>query len=149
MVKYKLNRDEIDFEKKLGLKEIINYINKLNESSKIIHNGIGTPCSNYKIEEVINQYGEFILGLIPSEVLPYHPNSRRKKKVEELFEEPVNLTLIPPILVEDYKYSNNRNYMVLLDGKTRSGIAYEKNVPLLGYVPEKVLSKIPGLEIIK
>ena len=133
--------------KKMGKEETIKYVNSLNKSSLKIHGKIGTICNSQGIEKVIKQFGEFVLGIIPKKILPYHPNPLRKPKIEKLFTKPINLNNIPPILVRSYNPSSNRDNMLeLFDGQTRAGVAYEKKVPLLAYVPKKITKNIPGFK---
>jgi hypothetical protein len=136
------------YQKRMGADATIAYVDALNESSMKVHDGIGTFCSPAALTELISDYGEMTLGTVPWQVLPYHPNADRKPKVEEMFVEPVDISLIPPILVRDFSQAAERNYRLeLLDGQTRSGVAFEKQVPLMGYAPEKVTRRIPGFEV--
>ncbi len=147
MVEFKIG-DIKKYLARMSSEQTIEYVKFLNESSVKVHNGLGTLCSPSRIRKITQDYGDFILGIIPHEVLPYHPNGSRKEKVEELFKKPVDISLIPPILVSGYDPNEKRREyrLDLMDGQTRSGVAYERNVPLLGYVPKKLTKKVPGFK---
>jgi hypothetical protein len=149
MLEYILDKGSLRFEKVLDLNKTIKYIDDLNNTSLKVHGEIGTICMYDAVLSLIENYGNLRLGIIESKYLPRRSNKMRKSKVSELFVDIVNLNNIPPIIVSDYNVNEKRDYaMVTLDGATRSEIAYEVKVPLLAYVPEKLIDCIPGFDLL-
>ncbi len=106
----------------------------------------GTEADPELVREVVDRYGEFRLCLIPYEYLrgKVCGNRARIEVVEELFRKNHNtLSKIPPIMIRGYEQE-----LVLLDGHARAEVAFRLHLPLLGYVPERLIPLVRGLTII-
>ena len=135
--------------KKLSASKAIAFIQRLNRQGTTMYAAQkirGTEADPELIREVVDRSGEFRLCLIPSEYLrgKLCGNRTRIGVVEELFRKNHNtLSKIPPILVQSYSRE-----LILLDGHARAEVAFRLHVPLLGYVPERLIPLIRGLTII-
>ena len=135
--------------RKLSASKAITFIQRLNRQGTTMYAAQsirGTEADPELVREVVDRSGEFRLCLIPSEYLGGKVCGNRKRigVVEELFRKNHNtLSKIPPILVQGYSRE-----LILLDGHARAEVASQLHIPLLGYVPERVIPLIKGLIII-
>jgi len=135
----------VTYKKRLNRDNAVAYIKAINQEGKKRYKGIrATEASERAVFESIERNGEFVLCLIPTVYFAFITcgNHLRIEKIREFFRDNKNrLSRIPPVVVGDYKSGK----LVLLDGTARSTVAYEQNIPLLGYVPEELISVLKGV----
>ena len=135
--------------RKLNAAEAVAYLERLNSKGKKIYAGLrirGTEADPGLVQEVVDHFGEFQLCLIPAIYFKGKVcgNRRRSEVMKSFFKEHHNtLSKIPPIVVREY-----RSKLILLDGWARAETASSLAIPLLGYVPEKLIPLIKGLIVI-
>lgn len=131
--------------RRLKLERALAYIKEINQKGEKVYSGIrATEASEKAILESIQRHGELTLCLIPTVYFSSITcgNDKRIEKVRQLFRDKKNnLSKIPPIVIGDYKH----NILVLLDGAARATVAYEQQIPLLGYIPEKLIPLLKGV----
>lgn len=135
--------------KKLTAAGAVAYLQKLNRKGHKIYDPLrirATEADTELVGSVVQRYGNFRLCLLPYIYFTgrQHTNIKRVIIVRKLFQKNKNtLSKIPPIVVSDYKQK-----IFLLDGSARAEVAFELKIPLLGYVPENLISSVKGIIII-
>ena len=134
----------IHYKLRLNSDEALAYVRSLNKDGEKRYHGLrATGADESGIQAGVEQNGDFILCLIPHAFLRgLEPgNKKRAKLIRQFIEHEHNLGNIPPILVE----GTSPTCLKLFDGHARASASYNLGRPILGYVPERLISKLPGV----
>ena len=128
----------------LNAEGMLDYLRMLNESARLRYDDVGTLCDLARINDVVADWGNFVLTRIPTALLPQMQSpTDRLQSVSELFDSGCT---VPPVVVSEVSIDqagNRKPGLFLLDGHTRAHVASVRGLDILGYVPEKLLATLP------
>ena len=131
------------YRKKLDPSEAYKYLEGIITESKILYENKpfrSTEPEPHVAQKLAIEKGNFILCIIPptylNDLIP--GNKLRREEVLDYVKNEEFLN-VKPIMIEDYVGKK----LITIDGKARAWSSNHLNRSILGYIPEKVISKLP------